>query len=564
MDIFEDLDRERKKKKQPKKEEIKRETKKEVKGKKKKKEEIFEECFSSSSSSSSESLSACPGDEIKVKVKGKRGCEGEEGPTGPTGSTGATGSGTSGPTGPTGPTGATGLGQTGPTGPTGPAGSATNTGATGPTGEIGATGVTGPLGPTGPTGISSTGATGPTGPCCTGPTGSTGVTGSTGPTGLGITGPTGQTGVTGSTGITGPTGSIGSTGPTGTFVPMFAAADLNLAEVSPDDIVFTCGGVGVNIVYESPTGATGLCYTLPSLIPLVLSSCSNQTNFEITTAETVDGFNVDGILLEPAGDPNTDGCYHVEFNASIKLEAGDGPKDVIFSLYKIVGTDVGFVLVPVGDTCTIITAPNLSSPAANGLIHLQTQACLLRGDIITLGFSTSTSPPQILNRSLIITYFCPNLALTQIGPCPPNTANLAVVKSSPQVTVGNQIVYTITITNNGPGVASQIVLKDMLPNIPDITSYSISSDMGTVALINGNNAIVFVPGVNPDLGIGQTITITIQSNQPATINSVGSYINVATVTSTTADMVVATSTLNIVTMAFLQSRPKIKTKLPVK
>ena len=526
MDIFEDLIKKDKKRAKKEKERLEKLAKEKLekelvkerakfekdKLKQKNRDDFF--CSDDSSSSDDSSLPACPVDNIKVKVKGKRGCHGETGQTGPTGETGATG----------------------------PTGTATNTGATGPTGATGATGsgITGATGDTGVTG--ATGFTGPTGPCCTGATGSTGATG---PTGASLTGPTGNTGNTGDTGVTGPTGATGVTGPSG--VTLFAAANVDLSRAGTGNLVLACDSIGVNtsiIQAITPIGATGVCYLVPSLLPLIISPCT-LGDFTITTAETIDGFDVDGILLGSG----TTGCYEIEFNSTVKISATDGPKDVIFSLYRVIGTNVGLVLVPIGDTCTITTVP---STTVNTLIQLQTTSCLMIGDIVTLGITTSAAPSGSINPQLLVTYFCPNYALTKINSCLPATT-LSVVKTiipSSTVVVGNPIVYQIQVTNTGSVAASNIIIKDLLPIIPGITGYVITADSGSTSLINGNSSFVF----NPSLDQGDTITITITSTL-TTINSVGSFNNVVTVVSNNANTVVATATVTVVTMIAAATRP---------
>jgi hypothetical protein len=566
MDIFEDLIKKDKKRAKKEKERLEKLAKEKLekelvkerakfekdKLKQKNRDDFF--CSDDSSSSDDSSLPACPVDNIKVKVKGKRGCHGETGQTGPTGETGATGpTGTAtntGATGPTGATGATGSGITGATGDTGVTGATGFTGPTGPcctgaTGSTGATGptgasLTGPIGNTGNTG--DTGFTGPTGPCCTGATGSTGATG---PTGASLTGPTGNTGNTGDTGVTGPTGATGVTGPSG--VTLFAAANVDLSRAGTGNLVLACDSIGVNtsiIQAITPIGATGVCYLVPSLLPLIISPCT-LGDFTITTAETIDGFDVDGILLGSG----TTGCYEIEFNSTVKISATDGPKDVIFSLYRVIGTNVGLVLVPIGDTCTITTVP---STTVNTLIQLQTTSCLMIGDIVTLGITTSAAPSGSINPQLLVTYFCPNYALTKINSCLPATT-LSVVKTiipSSTVVVGNPIVYQIQVTNTGSVAASNIIIKDLLPIIPGITGYVITADSGSTSLINGNSSFVF----NPSLDQGDTITITITSTL-TTINSVGSFNNVVTVVSNNANTVVATATVTVVTMIAAATRP---------
>ena len=253
-------------------------------------------------------------------------------------------------------------------------------------------------------------------------------------------------------------------------------------------------------------------------------------NFIISLFDNVGGIATDAISLG-AG---TDGCYLLDFSSSIKISAPDGPKDVVFSLNKIVTTNIGFVLVPIGTTTTIVTA---ITTITNALIHLQVSCCLNQGDGIVLALCTSNDS---VSNILSISYFGNYLNLTKIGPCPVITTSLTVTKTASSVTVGNPVVFTIVITNSGVGDVSSIMVRDLVPTIPDITSYTVTSNNGTTSLSSAN----FVFAINPGLVQSDNTTIVITSNQVATVNSVGSYNNYVTVNSSSGTQV-ATATLTI-------------------
>jgi uncharacterized repeat protein (TIGR01451 family) len=75
--------------------------------------------------------------------------------------------------------------------------------------------------------------------------------------------------------------------------------------------------------------------------------------------------------------------------------------------------------------------------------------------------------------------FGQRVAAGAIGDPPPPTANLALAKTdSPDpVTVGNDLTYTITVTNNGPDIATGVVVTDTLPS--GLTFVSASPSQGT-------------------------------------------------------------------------------------
>jgi uncharacterized repeat protein (TIGR01451 family) len=98
--------------------------------------------------------------------------------------------------------------------------------------------------------------------------------------------------------------------------------------------------------------------------------------------------------------------------------------------------------------------------------------------------------------------------------------DLAITKSdSPDpVTLGNELTYTLTVTNNGPSTATGVQVADELPAAT--TFVSVSSGQGTCAHAAG----VVTCGLGT-MAPGATVTITIVVRPTAT----GTIINTATV-----------------------------------
>jgi uncharacterized repeat protein (TIGR01451 family) len=118
-------------------------------------------------------------------------------------------------------------------------------------------------------------------------------------------------------------------------------------------------------------------------------------------------------------------------------------------------------------------------------------------------------------------------------PTPIPGADLGVVKvdsPDPVASTGN-VTYAITITNNGPGTAVDMVMNDPLPT--GTTFVSCSSSLGSCSgPAMGTNGLVTasLPG---NLGPGGVVTVTIVANVTAGQGSVIS--NTATATSATSD-----------------------------
>ena len=113
------------------------------------------------------------------------------------------------------------------------------------------------------------------------------------------------------------------------------------------------------------------------------------------------------------------------------------------------------------------------------------------------------------------------------------TADLSVVKTaSPNpVTVGSNITYTITVTNNGPDTASSVTLTD---NLPATTTFvSCNSTGGGVCGGSGNNRTVTFTS----MGAGTSATVTLATKVNCNVANGTTITNTASVSSPTPDSI---------------------------
>ncbi|MGC5198424.1 Ig-like domain-containing protein, partial [Aphanothece microscopica] len=101
---------------------------------------------------------------------------------------------------------------------------------------------------------------------------------------------------------------------------------------------------------------------------------------------------------------------------------------------------------------------------------------------------------------------------------PAAETDLAIVKTVNNSTpnVGSNIIFTLTVTNNGPSAATGVLVNDLLPS-----GYTYVSDNGAGAYVSGTG--VWTIG-NMANAASTALQIT------ATVNATGSYANTATVT----------------------------------
>ncbi len=110
-------------------------------------------------------------------------------------------------------------------------------------------------------------------------------------------------------------------------------------------------------------------------------------------------------------------------------------------------------------------------------------------------------------------------------------ADLSVTKTaSPDpVTTGDDLTYTVTVTNNGPDTAISVIVTDNLP--PETTFVSCSSTGGGVCGGSGNNRTVTFAS----LALGESETITFVANVNCSVADNTVISNTATVSAFTPD-----------------------------
>jgi uncharacterized repeat protein (TIGR01451 family) len=127
--------------------------------------------------------------------------------------------------------------------------------------------------------------------------------------------------------------------------------------------------------------------------------------------------------------------------------------------------------------------------------------------------------------------------------------------NSGTVTAGNQVTYTLTVTNNGPGVADNVLVVDNLPDFMTVTPANITATPDGTVTLTGDPAGEIEVGY-ASLASGATRTITIVATIPAAQAAQANVVNSASVTGDGVDSDddnnQDTANINVVRQAVLQ------------
>ena len=278
-----------------------------------------------------------------------------------------------------------------------------------------------------------------------------------------------------------------------------------------------------------PTLAVGADTTLT--VTVTMDQPTTLTNTGAVTAATNDpstANNVDTAATTP--DPSAD-------LSILKTAADDGSpvvgEQITYTLTVtnngpntaagIVVTDtlpggVSYVSSSVGGSHSggVVTwGPIASLASGSNRVFTATVTITATGTLTNTGAVTSTTfdPSLANNKATAVT-------------APGASADLEVEKTGPAtVTAGTQAVYTITVTNNGPTTATNVVVTDTLP-----TGMTFASSVPAPASQVGR-AVTWSPIASLANGASQVFTLTANVSPSAS----GSLENVARASSTTSD-----------------------------
>jgi gliding motility-associated-like protein/uncharacterized repeat protein (TIGR01451 family) len=193
-----------------------------------------------------------------------------------------------------------------------------------------------------------------------------------------------------------------------------------------------------------------------------------------------------------------------------------------------------------------VTTGTVTLPNTSGTGNLnETIAALPNGAVVT--YTVTVAIPSNYNSNLVNTATVTSATPDPVPACtgcttpplsPSPSADIVTVKSTSATgyVPGQNVTYTITVTNNGPSDAANVNVVDNAPAGTTISSWTAAVTTGTVTLPNTsgtgnlNETIAALPN-------GAVVTYTVTVDIPSNYNS--NLVNTVTVTSATPDPVPA-------------------------
>jgi uncharacterized repeat protein (TIGR01451 family)/fimbrial isopeptide formation D2 family protein len=309
------------------------------------------------------------------------------------------------------------------------------------------------------------------------------------------------------------------------------ATNVIVADATPAGLVFVSNSGACATAFPCalgtvPAGATRVItatFTVPSSYlapsPIVNTSTVSTDTTETNTANNTSTAQTTLLLdaelsLTKTGPATVTAGTQIAYTLTIR---NNGPSDAT-GVQVIDPTPSGLTFVSNGGSCvTAFPCTYASIPAGQTrtiiATYLVPSGYTAPSPIVNTGTVSSVTPDSNpANNSQTV--------LTTLGPA---SADLAVTKAGPATVVsGGNVVYTITIQNNGPSDAAGVMLADPLP--PGLSFVSNAGDCTTA-----------FPCSLGTIPAGQTRTITSTLLVPASYSTPEVITNTATVSSTTDD-----------------------------
>ncbi|UPK68190.1 gliding motility-associated C-terminal domain-containing protein [Chitinophaga filiformis] len=270
---------------------------------------------------------------------------------------------------------------------------------------------------------------------------------------------------------------------------------------------------------------------------VVTSTTTDPTpgNNNNTSSSTTPTPKADVSVVKTTAATNFTPGQDVVYTITVTNNGPSDAKDVNVSDVAPAGTTISAWSAAV--TTGTVTLPNTSG---SGNLN-ETIATLADGAVVT--YTVTVSIPASLTASLSNTATATSSTpddnqannsgtATTIVPSPKADVSVAKTTAATNFTPGQDVVYTITVTNNGPSDAKDVNVSDIAPAGTTISAWTAAVTTGTVTLPNtsgSGNLNETIATLADGAVVTYTVTVSVPASSTATIS------NTANVTSTTPD-----------------------------
>ena len=285
---------------------------------------------------------------------------------------------------------------------------------------------------------------------------------------------------------------------------------------------------GVSLV--SVSSSQGACAALPCNLGTINAASSAAVTVTVKVASSTRGTLSDSATVtETQTDANSanntaTATTTVNASADLSLTNAGAPSPVTAGTnltYTIVATNAGpstATNATVTDTLpagtTFVSAGSTAGCSATG----QTVTCPV-GTLTVAGNSTATIVASVAPATRGALANTASVAATESDPNTANnsatanttvnaSADLAITKTATPnpVVLGNNVTFTITLTNNGPSTATSVTTTDTLP--ANISFVSATLSQGTCTLPPAATLVCNIGTVNPGASVTATVVVT--------------------------------------------------------
>ena len=323
------------------------------------------------------------------------------------------------------------------------------------------------------------------------------------------------------------------------------------ANYNPTTGVVTLGGLPASLPSGTTEPTINISYTQPA-------SGSSTVAATIASSTADPDLTNNSPTVTVSGNPEADSSVTLNFPTNVAglqpvsgtvTFANAGPSIANGETYTLMLTPglagVSFANLPTGVTASYATATGVvtltgmpTSVGVNSSVGPITVNYTQPASGVSAVMATVTSTTQDPNTG--------NNSATANVVGTASTADLAIQTSAPAtVAPDGSLIYTLTITNNGPGAANNATFTDTLPSVLGVPTASCAPASGGVTCGTTTVSGKTVSGTLTSLPSGGTAVVTITTTAPAS----GTFTDTATVAAPTGitDPVLANNTSSVTT-----------------